>query len=75
MTLNEARKTARLVERGLLRAVPRRNPDFDRVREAFHKLHDSDPANVELRREDMRLAAVIWAAAGYREPQHMGLCE
>ena len=63
MTIHEARQIARQVEAGKI-LVLTHDENFDRVREALHKLDQSDPTTVERRREDMRLRDVIWHAAG-----------
>ena len=63
MNLHEARQIARQVEAGEIRVLVK-DENFDRVREAYHKLNRSDPATVERRREDMRLRDVIMHAAG-----------
>jgi len=59
MTLHEARRIARDIEINQL--------DYhwwsrEQVHTAFHKLDMSDPTTLELRKEDMRLARVIWNA-------------
>ncbi len=63
MKLREARKIAEAVE--VDQIDPATWPaQRDSVSQVFHKLDMSDPATVELRREDMRLARIIMREVG-----------
>lgn len=63
MSFAEARRIARNIE--VEQISPFTWPQQrDRVSTAFHTLDMSDPTTIELRREDKRLARIIWREVG-----------
>lgn len=63
MHLNEARKVARNIEAGSIDPVEWFT-HRDKISKAFHRLDQSEPTTQARRREDVRLAGVIWRWVG-----------